>query len=40
MAESVRLSQCEISQKYDRFAPWYDSVEGIPELLARIIHGF
>ena len=27
------LSQREISQKYDRFARWYDWVEGIPELL-------
>jgi ubiquinone/menaquinone biosynthesis C-methylase UbiE len=26
-------SQREISQKYDRFARWYDWVEGIPELL-------
>jgi ubiquinone/menaquinone biosynthesis C-methylase UbiE len=23
----------EVSEKYDRFAPWYDLVEGIPDLL-------
>lgn len=27
------LTQREISQKYDRFALWYDWIEGIPELL-------
>jgi ubiquinone/menaquinone biosynthesis C-methylase UbiE len=29
----IHLTQREISQKYDRFARWYDWVEGIPELL-------
>jgi ubiquinone/menaquinone biosynthesis C-methylase UbiE len=33
MPETHHLSQREISQKYDRFAHWYDWVEGIPELL-------
>ena len=33
MTERHYLSQREISQKYDRFARWYDWVEGIPELL-------
>ena len=33
MTEPHYLSQREISQKYDRFARWYDWVEGIPELL-------
>lgn len=32
MAEP-HLTQREISQKYDRFARWYDSVEGVPEVL-------
>ena len=32
MAEP-HLTQREISQKYDRFARWYDWVEGIPEVL-------
>ena len=27
------LTQREISQKYDRFARWYDWVEGVPEVL-------
>lgn len=29
----VRLSAREISEKYDRFARWYDLLEGIPDLL-------
>ena len=29
----VQLTAREISQKYDRFARWYDFVEGIPDLL-------
>ncbi|HEX2229430.1 MAG TPA: methyltransferase domain-containing protein [Candidatus Binatia bacterium] len=29
----VKLTPRELSQKYDRFARWYDSVEGILELL-------
>lgn len=33
MPETHHLSQREISRKYDRFARWYDWVEGIPELL-------
>ena len=33
MPERHYLSQREISQKYDRFARWYDWVEGIPGLL-------
>lgn len=33
MDEPHHLSQREISQRYDRFARWYDWVEGIPELL-------
>jgi ubiquinone/menaquinone biosynthesis C-methylase UbiE len=33
MSESQHLSQREISQKYDRFARWYDWIEGIPEVL-------
>ena len=33
MPERHYLSPREISQKYDRFARWYDWVEGIPELL-------
>ena len=33
MPETHHLSQREISRKYDRFAPWYDWVEGVPELL-------
>jgi ubiquinone/menaquinone biosynthesis C-methylase UbiE len=32
MAEP-HLTQREISQKYDRFARWYDWVEGVPEVL-------
>lgn len=32
-ADPHHLTQREISQKYDRFARWYDWVEGIPELL-------
>ena len=27
------LTQREISQKYERFARWYDWVEGVPEVL-------
>ncbi|MGH7930484.1 MAG: class I SAM-dependent methyltransferase [Candidatus Binatia bacterium] len=30
---SEQLTPREISQKYDRFARWYDWVEGIPDLL-------
>ena len=30
---AVRFTSEEISRKYDRFAPWYDCVEGIPDLL-------
>jgi ubiquinone/menaquinone biosynthesis C-methylase UbiE len=30
---AVRLTTLEISQKYDRFARWYDWVEGVPDLL-------
>ena len=30
---AVELSSPEISRKYDRFARWYDWVEGIPDLL-------
>jgi len=30
---AVRLTPQEISQKYDRFARWYDVVEGVPDLL-------
>ena len=30
---SVNLTSQELSEKYDRFAPWYDWVEGIPDLL-------
>ena len=33
MSEPHHLTQSEISQKYDRFARWYDWVEGIPDLL-------
>ena len=33
MDDSHHLSPREISQKYDRFARWYDWVEGIPETL-------
>jgi ubiquinone/menaquinone biosynthesis C-methylase UbiE len=29
----VELTSQEISEKYDRFARWYDFVEGIPDLL-------
>lgn len=29
----IKFSTQELSQKYDRFAQWYDWVEGIPELL-------
>jgi ubiquinone/menaquinone biosynthesis C-methylase UbiE len=40
MSEPHHLNQREISQKYDRFAGWYDWVEGIPELLglSRLRH--
>jgi ubiquinone/menaquinone biosynthesis C-methylase UbiE len=30
---AVRLTIPEVSQKYDRFARWYDWVEGVPDLL-------
>jgi ubiquinone/menaquinone biosynthesis C-methylase UbiE len=30
---AVELTPQDLSQKYDRFARWYDWVEGIPELL-------
>jgi ubiquinone/menaquinone biosynthesis C-methylase UbiE len=30
---SVKFTSQELSQKYDRFARWYDWVEGIPEAL-------
>ena len=30
---AVDLTSQELSRKYDRFAPWYDWVEGIPDLL-------
>jgi ubiquinone/menaquinone biosynthesis C-methylase UbiE len=30
---SVKFTSQEISKKYDRFAGWYDWVEGIPEVL-------
>lgn len=30
---SVHLTAREISRGYDRFAPWYDLVEGIPDFL-------
>ena len=30
---AVQLTSQEISQKYNRFARWYDLVEGIPDLL-------
>ncbi len=30
---AVEFTAREISQKYDRFARWYDLVEGIPDLL-------
>lgn len=30
---AVELTSRELSQKYDRFARWYDWVEGIPDLL-------
>ena len=30
---AVHLTTPEISQKYDRFARWYDWVEGVPDLL-------
>jgi ubiquinone/menaquinone biosynthesis C-methylase UbiE len=30
---AVDLTSQEISQKYDRFARWYDWVEGVPDLL-------
>lgn len=30
---AVKLTAREISEKYDRFARWYDRVEGIPDLL-------
>jgi ubiquinone/menaquinone biosynthesis C-methylase UbiE len=33
MTEPHYLRQREIAEKYDRFARWYDWVEGIPELL-------
>src|SRR5262247_448724 len=30
---AIKLTSREISEKYDRFARWYDFVEGIPDLL-------
>ena len=30
---SLKFTSQEISQKYDRFARWYDWVEGVPDLL-------
>jgi ubiquinone/menaquinone biosynthesis C-methylase UbiE len=33
MSETHHITRQEISQRYDRFARWYDWVEGIPELL-------
>jgi len=33
MFERRYLTAQEISQKYDRFAQWYDLVEGVPDLL-------
>lgn len=30
---AVDLTSREISEKYNRFAPWYDWVEGVPDLL-------
>ncbi len=33
MFERRYLTRQEISQKYDRFAQWYDVVEGVPDLL-------
>lgn len=30
---SAKLTSQELAQKYDRFAHWYDWVEGIPDLL-------
>ena len=33
MFERHYLTAQEISQKYDRFAQWYDVVEGVPDLL-------
>jgi ubiquinone/menaquinone biosynthesis C-methylase UbiE len=30
---SVQFTSQEISRKYDRFAPWYDLVEGVPDFL-------
>jgi ubiquinone/menaquinone biosynthesis C-methylase UbiE len=29
---AINLTSHEIAKKYDRFAPWYDLVEGIPDL--------
>src|SRR5437899_11850506 len=29
----VNFTSRELSEKYDRFAPWYDWVEGVPDLL-------
>jgi ubiquinone/menaquinone biosynthesis C-methylase UbiE len=28
------ITKAELRRKYDRFAPWYDVVEGLPELLS------
>src|SRR5919106_4535511 len=33
MPDPDHLSGSEIAQKYDRFARWYDWIEGIPDLL-------
>src|SRR5688572_4810178 len=30
---TAKLASPELARKYDRFAPWYDWVEGIPDLL-------
>ena len=32
----MSLTSKEISQKYDRFARWYDIVEGIPDVLLGV----
>ena len=29
----VNFTSRELSKKYDRFARWYDFVEGVPDLL-------
>jgi hypothetical protein len=30
---ATELTTKEISEKYDRFARWYDWVEGVPDIL-------